>query len=697
MADDCWLLSGTLLRKMLADSDASKEIGTARMKKVALYSILLVLGLVLSQVLPPLIGPGYKERAGFPIHFLTQTALAFIMIHVGFEFIIDKRRLGGYLWDYVVAMTAAALPWIFCVLYFVYAMVPSELWTHPYLWKEAALIGRFASPTSAGILFSMLAAAGLAGTWVFNKARILAIFDDLDTILLMIPLQILLIGFQAPLLVMVGLLGILLWIGYTFLHRIPLRHEYPWVLLYAFGLAVVCEAFHYGSVLFTDPGSAPIHLEVLLPAFVLGCVTRQAPHDPDAPTDKREEYAGMTVSAVFMLLAGMSMPMITVEEIGGESPIGYRGVPEAILAAKNHFPGWDILIGHVAALFVLSNLGKMFPLICYRTKSLRERLALCVSLFPRGEVGTGVLVISLSYKVAGPVVAAAMLTLCANLVCTGLFIVVVKALLRAETIAAILKKYVSQSVGLDYAVYLPRFSSSLQGMPAGRRSSIAEKDDRVHEWDRAILEVQEVPPDRRSSRAAEKGLLYAPVGRYGGVFAAPRRDAIGDDEAGHAIQSAADLVAARVGVSIKRTLDECVTRGGGLDYVVYLERDGDRPGQVLEANSATRNPANLEKALREQALTHSVVRQKELWNDAIGAVHDSFMRIQRLPDSDGKPVKMSRLVLDVEIGGLLYAAVGEHGWVFAATLSQKSMNDSRAEADLVDVVADLARILDEPQ
>lgn len=40
----------------------------------------------------------------------------------------------------------------------------------------------------------MLEAAGLKDTWLFRKARILAIFDDLDTILLMVPLKILVIG-----------------------------------------------------------------------------------------------------------------------------------------------------------------------------------------------------------------------------------------------------------------------------------------------------------------------------------------------------------------------------------------------------------------------------------------------------------------------------------------------------------------------
>ena len=52
------------------------------------------------------------------------------------------------------------------------------------------------SPTSAGILFTMLAAAGLKASWVYKKVQVLAIFDDLDTILLMIPLQIMMIGLR---------------------------------------------------------------------------------------------------------------------------------------------------------------------------------------------------------------------------------------------------------------------------------------------------------------------------------------------------------------------------------------------------------------------------------------------------------------------------------------------------------------------
>jgi hypothetical protein len=104
-----------------------------------------------------------------------MVALAFIMIHVGYEFELDKTNLRQYGWDYVVAMTAAAFPWLFVVLYFVFILLPPAVWGTWEAWQEALLAGRFAAPTSAGVLFAMLAAAGLSATWPFQKAHILAI------------------------------------------------------------------------------------------------------------------------------------------------------------------------------------------------------------------------------------------------------------------------------------------------------------------------------------------------------------------------------------------------------------------------------------------------------------------------------------------------------------------------------------------
>jgi uncharacterized membrane protein YvlD (DUF360 family) len=63
---------------------------------------------------------------------------------------------------------------------------------------------------------------------------------------------------------------------------------------------------------------------------------------------------------------------------------------------------------------------------------MKTRLALAIGMWPRGEVGAGVLVVSLSYGIGGPIVTIAMLSLALNLLCTGLFIVVIKKLLGAE-------------------------------------------------------------------------------------------------------------------------------------------------------------------------------------------------------------------------------------------------------------------------
>jgi hypothetical protein len=72
----------------------------------------------------------------------------------------------------------------------------------------------------------------------------------------------------------------------------------------------------------------------------------------------------------------------------------------------------------------------MFPALCYRREAhWRTRLALAIGMWPRGEVGAGVLVLSLSYGIGGPVVTVAMLSLALNLVLTGLFIVLVRGLL----------------------------------------------------------------------------------------------------------------------------------------------------------------------------------------------------------------------------------------------------------------------------
>lgn len=390
------------------------------MRKVLIYSILLILGLVGSQTFATNAPPAVHRA----IALATMFALSFIMIHVGYEFEMDKSRPRSYAWDYLVASSAAALPWIFCTLYFVFAMAPRSAWGSGKLWENSLLEGLFAAPTSAGVLFSMLAAAGLGATWLFKKARVLAIFDDLQTVLLLIPLKILLIGPRWQLFAIAAVIFALLIIAYRYLNAWALPNTWPWVMLYAALIVAGSELIHWLSVQF-DP-AVPIHLEVLLPAFAIGCVIKpphgQDPHVDDAlegteegPEMHEEQFVSTIVSAVFMVLVGLSMPPI----LSREMPIG-----------------WGMIALHVLAITIISNLGRMFPAVCYQAEAnWRERLALAIGMFPRGEVGAGVLVIALSYELAGPAITVAVLSLALNLMCTGLFIVIVKRLIRAPALA----------------------------------------------------------------------------------------------------------------------------------------------------------------------------------------------------------------------------------------------------------------------
>ncbi len=382
------------------------------MGKLGLYSLLLIAGLTGSQFLN-LLPPGIYRVTDLVLTFFTMTGLAFIMIQVGREFQIDKNNPRQYGWDYVVAATAAAFPWILCTLYFVFVMAPRADWGNRDLWMEALLVGRFASPTSAGVLFSMLAAAGLASTWVFRKARVLAIFDDLDTVLLMIPLKMAMVGLRWELGLIVAIITVQLGCAWHFLRRLRIPSTWPWVLAYGAGLALVSEIIYHSS---QEISKVPIHIEVLLPAFVLGCMMAPTEgHKEGAPEvhgnhDPGEERASTVISACFMVLVGLSLPPLELGETMGGA--------------------WVFLGLHVLLVTLLSNLGKMFPAFCYRKEAhLRERLAVSVGMFPRGEVGAGVLILSLSYGISGSIVTVGSLSLALNLLLTGFFIAVVRWLI----------------------------------------------------------------------------------------------------------------------------------------------------------------------------------------------------------------------------------------------------------------------------
>ena len=431
------------------------------MRKVALYSSLLFVGFGLSQALPFLLG-GAHDAVAVAVRVLTMVCLAFIMIRVGFEFHIDKTRLGSYGWDYLVAFTAASVPWILVSAYFVFVMLPEGFWGDFTAWKETLLAGRFAAPTSAGVLFNMLAAAGLGATWLFRKARVLAIFDDLDTVLLMIPLKMLMVGLAWQLgLVVVVMVGMLV-VGYIWLHRVRIPVTWGWVLTYSGAIVALSELLHLGSKVF-DP-SVPIHIEVLLPAFVLGCMAKPASAGaaPDQETLERafheiterpsERPAVTSVSAAFMVLVGLSMPAIfagaDIQHPAPEPASLHAAAPASIVddpalhggqaagryvttvTASQPNMSWPLIALHVLLITILSNLGKMLPALFYRKEAhWRHRLAVSIGMWPRGEVGAGILVLSLSYGIGGPVVTVAMLSLALNLALTGVFIVLIKKII----------------------------------------------------------------------------------------------------------------------------------------------------------------------------------------------------------------------------------------------------------------------------
>lgn len=374
------------------------------MRRVMIYSLLLVAGMGLSQL-------AFVQLFSAAIATLTMIFLAYIMIEVGMEFDIDKSRLGAYAVDYGIAMGAAAIPWICAAFYF--------WWVFSLGVKESLLVGRFASPTSAGILFTMLAAAGLAATWLYKKARVLAIFDDLDTVLLMIPLKMMLIGFDPKLLILVVAVVLFLGAAYFRIHSLALPTSNGWIAVYALLVWGTTYAFDYA----TD-----LHLEVLVPAFALGCVLKSdhlhgsaefaaASEKLRAREPVGEAVLDWAIKGGFMLLAGMALPPI---QLGGMGIV-------AVLA-------------HVVLITIVSNIGKCLPMAAYKNEAApRERLALSIGMFPRGEVGIGVLLVSLDIfrqenMLNAPAVQQSMtigaLSLALNLALTGMFIILVIRLLK---------------------------------------------------------------------------------------------------------------------------------------------------------------------------------------------------------------------------------------------------------------------------
>lgn len=350
---------------------------------ILIFSLLLIVGILAGQFFD-------FSKVIEPLEFMTSVCLSYIMIEVGLEFSVDKRDVRSYGWDAVVAFSAAFLPALLWFLYFVFIIHAP--------WQSSVLAGTSSAPTSAGILFSMMMAAGLQLTWVFKKARVLAVLDDLATILLLIPLQIILHGFEVQSIIILLLIGTFLFASFRWQNQVLWPTTEKWLLFYGLILA---------GVVFYIKKTTNIHIEVLIPAFMWGCLLHlNKAHQVKA--QPRPLSLDVVIKGFFMLMVGFSFPKVSLASIP-----------------------WGVTVVHVAALTILSNLGKSFCLFCYQKEaSVRERLALSIAMFPRGEVGAAVLLIAIAYGFGGYVITLAMISLALNLVLTGVFVSWVMRLLR---------------------------------------------------------------------------------------------------------------------------------------------------------------------------------------------------------------------------------------------------------------------------
>jgi hypothetical protein len=148
------------------------------------------------------------------------------------------------------------------------------------------------------------------------------------------------------------------------------------------------------------------------------------------PESAKEQWVATLVSAVFMVLVGLSLPPLFTESAAAEM------MAAVTHSAAQSWPGWGMIAWHVLFIMGLANLGMTVPAVCYRREAhWKERLALAIAMWPRGEVSAGVLVLSFSYGFGGPlrpIITVATLSLALNLLLTGVFILLVKHLgLRA--------------------------------------------------------------------------------------------------------------------------------------------------------------------------------------------------------------------------------------------------------------------------
>ncbi len=150
---------------------------------------------------------------------------------------------------------------------------------------------------------------------------------------------------------------------------------------------------------------------------------------------------------------------------------------------------------------------------------------------------------------------------------------------------------------------------------------------------------------------------------------------------------------------IEPLLQRTVVLPDGLQFIVFIPDSryqkafpGGRPQAAnLDAIEALIRLHGLD------TLGHTPQRQVQLWQRTVEPVGNFFWKLRSLEplETDGAPTSLTRAVLDVETGGLLYAAVGSYGWLFGATLDQQPMNSGMAEKHFATTAKNILNAMDE--
>jgi hypothetical protein len=148
---------------------------------------------------------------------------------------------------------------------------------------------------------------------------------------------------------------------------------------------------------------------------------------------------------------------------------------------------------------------------------------------------------------------------------------------------------------------------------------------------------------------------------------------------------------------IEHLLQNQVKAPGGLQFIVFVP--DSRYEKVFSGTQPqAANHQSIDTLIRLHGLHtlgHTSERQVEIWQRGIGPVRNFFNKLRSLePLEPGGPASsLTRVVLDVEVGGIFCAAIGSYGWVFAATLDQQPLNTGVAERHFAVAVKEIRAAL----